>query len=70
MIRLGQRALIRVAEAEAVTGGLIFELLELEGEPLPSGPGPGGRKGPKRGKSRTRGKPRSTSRKVKGKSRR
>ncbi len=70
MIRLGQRALIRVAEAEAVTGGLIFELLELEGEPLPSGPAPGSRKGPKRGKSRTRGKPRSTGRKAKGKSRR
>ncbi len=70
MIRMGQRALIRVAEAEAVTGGLIFELLELEGEALPSGPAPGRRKSPGRGKSRKRSKSRTVSRNAKRKSKR
>jgi ribonuclease R len=34
-IAIGQRATVRLAEAAPVTGGLIFELLDLEGSPLP-----------------------------------
>ena len=42
-IGLGQRVLIRLSEAQAVTGGLVFELLELEGESLPRSSRPVGR---------------------------
>ncbi|KPQ06649.1 MAG: ribonuclease R [Rhodobacteraceae bacterium HLUCCA12] len=34
VIGLGQRVLVKLSEAEAVTGGLILELLEIEGEAL------------------------------------
>jgi ribonuclease R len=34
VIGLGQRALVRLAEAAPITGGLLFELLELEGAPV------------------------------------
>ena len=34
VIGLGQRVRVKLSEAEAVTGGLILELLEVEGEPL------------------------------------
>lgn len=37
VIRLGQRVTVRLAEAVPVTGGLMLELLELEGAPLPGG---------------------------------
>ncbi|MEM1266074.1 MAG: ribonuclease R [Pseudomonadota bacterium] len=37
VISLGQRARVRLTEAEAITGGLVFDLLELDGEALPSG---------------------------------
>lgn len=40
-IRLGQRVLVKLTEAAPVTGGLALELLELEDEALPSGPGRG-----------------------------
>ncbi|MSU88523.1 ribonuclease R [Rhodobacteraceae bacterium 2CG4] len=43
IIGLGQRALVRLTEAQAVTGGLVFELLELEGESLPRASRPVGR---------------------------
>ena len=34
-IGLGMRVLVRLAEAAPVTGGMAFELLEVEGKPLP-----------------------------------
>ena len=46
MIGIGQRVLVRLTEAVPVTGGLILELLELEGKALPQGSGKG-RKGGK-----------------------
>ncbi|WP_118137126.1 ribonuclease R [Oceanicella sp. SM1341] len=36
-IGLGMRATVRLAEAVPVTGGLLFELLEIEGKPAPRG---------------------------------
>lgn len=39
MIEIGQRVLVRLAEAVPVTGGLMLELLEIEGESMPR-PGP------------------------------
>ncbi len=36
-IGIGQRVTVRLAEAVPVTGGLMLELLELEGQPLPRG---------------------------------
>ncbi|MEM6478717.1 MAG: VacB/RNase II family 3'-5' exoribonuclease, partial [Pseudomonadota bacterium] len=47
-IGLGQRALVRLAEANPVTGGLILELLELDGAALARGPSKGRAKPPKR----------------------
>ena len=46
-IGIGQRVRVRLAEAVPLTGGLMLELLELEGKPLPRGGGRGG-KGPMR----------------------
>ena len=37
VIGLGQRAKVRLLEAVPVTGGLLFELLSLEGGPRPAG---------------------------------
>ncbi|MEL6550870.1 MAG: ribonuclease R [Pseudomonadota bacterium] len=37
-IGLGQRATVRLAEATPVTGGLILEMLDIEGAPLTRGP--------------------------------
>lgn len=37
LIRLGQRVIVRLAEAVPVTGGLMLELLEIEGEPMTVG---------------------------------
>ena len=37
LIRLGQRVTARLAEAVPVTGGLMLELLEIEGEPMAVG---------------------------------
>ncbi|MGE4612673.1 MAG: ribonuclease R [Paracoccaceae bacterium] len=39
VIRLGMKATVRLAEAVPVTGGLMFELLELEGKAFKSAPG-------------------------------
>ena len=36
-IGLGQRVTVRLAEAVPVTGGLMLELLEIEGGAMPSG---------------------------------
>ena len=35
VISVGQRVLVRLAEAVPVTGGILLELLEIDGEPLP-----------------------------------
>ncbi|MEM7615298.1 MAG: VacB/RNase II family 3'-5' exoribonuclease, partial [Pseudomonadota bacterium] len=64
VIGLGQRATVRLSEAEAITGGLVFELLELEGETLPRASHRPGR-GPQRGKGRAKAAARAKSRKIK-----
>ena len=48
---LGQRATVRLVEAAPVTGGLILELLDLEGKALPRAPRRAG-KGPVRRKAK------------------
>jgi len=52
IVGVGQRVTVRLAEAVPVTGGLILELLELEGAALPSGTGGRRGKGPVRRKAR------------------
>ncbi|MBT0781581.1 ribonuclease R [Paracoccus sp. pheM1] len=47
-IGIGQRVTVRLTEAVPLTGGLMLELLELEGRPLPQGSGGGRGKGPMR----------------------
>ncbi len=48
-IGIGQRVTVRLSEAVPLTGGLMLELLEVEGRPLPQGATMGGRgKGPLR----------------------
>ncbi|SEO01258.1 RNAse R [Paracoccus alcaliphilus] len=42
-IGIGQRVTVRLSEAIPMTGGLTLELVELEGHPLPRGPGKGKR---------------------------
>jgi len=44
IITLGQRVLVRLTEAVPVTGGLMLDLLEIEGEEMPAGD-PGARPG-------------------------
>ncbi|MCI5085263.1 MAG: ribonuclease R [Rhodovulum sp.] len=69
-IGLGQRVLVRLAEAVPVTGGLSLDLLELEGAKLPSGRGRGGNrrgKGPvrrKENKAKAKAKTAKAKRKV------
>ncbi|MDJ1008215.1 MAG: ribonuclease R [Paracoccaceae bacterium] len=50
LITLGQRVLVRLVEAAPVTGGLILELLEIDGEGVAKGParrrGPSSRRKP------------------------
>lgn len=52
VIGIGQRVLVRLVEAAPVTGGLVFDLLEVEGGRLPGGkarrPGPAPRRPPAR----------------------
>lgn len=38
MLGIGQKVLVRLAEATPLTGGLVLELLEIEGEGMPGGP--------------------------------
>ena len=47
-IGLGQKVLVRLAEAIAVTGGLTLDLLSLEGAALPASRGPKGRFNPRK----------------------
>ncbi len=51
-IGLGQRVTVRLTEAVPVTGGLVLELLEIDGEPRKVRRGPPGRGSPKRGGAR------------------
>jgi len=49
MIAVGARVLVRLAEATPMTGGLMLELLEMDGKALPRGPQPArGRGGPRK----------------------
>ena len=57
VLSMGQRVLVRLSEAAPVTGGLILELIEVDGRALPQGRSsgrrkPGGRKPAKGGKPR------------------
>ncbi|MFT7058236.1 MAG: ribonuclease R [Pseudorhodobacter sp.] len=65
-IGMGQRVTVRLAEAAPLTGGLICELLEIEGGALPTGGRSRGRGGPKGG-PRGPGKAAAHSRAVKRK---
>lgn len=64
-IGLGQRVTVRLAEAVPVTGGLMLELLEVDGDALPQNDF--GRKpsGPRRAKGRAKAKAAKVKRKVK-----
>ena len=48
LIAAGMRARVRLAEAVPITGGLAFDLLELQGKPIVAGPRGRGNAGPKR----------------------
>jgi ribonuclease R len=48
VIGLGQRVIVRLAEAVPITGGLLFELLEVEGRRLPTPPRTAGKGAPRR----------------------
>ncbi|MEM9427454.1 MAG: ribonuclease R [Pseudomonadota bacterium] len=63
-IGVGQRVLVRLAEAVPVTGGLMLELLELEGSALPRGPSKSRRGPPRRKLSRSKKKAAKAKRKV------
>ena len=64
IIAVGQRVIVRLTEAVPVTGGLMLELLELDGKTPPKGGGQGRRKGSSRRKGRASpGKKRKVSRK-------
>ena len=55
VLGLGQRVTVRLAEAAPITGGLLFELLEVEGRTMPSLPkGKSGTPRRKLGASRVR----------------
>ena len=48
VLSMGQHVLVRLAEAAPVTGGLILELIEVEGRALPKGRSGGRRKSTER----------------------
>jgi ribonuclease R len=54
-LSIGQRVLVRLSEAVPVTGGLMLDLLELDGQTLPSGPKDGQRRGRGAGKGGFKG---------------
>jgi ribonuclease R len=51
---LGQRVTVRLMEAAPITGGLLFELLEVEGRKLPTPPRGSTKGGPRRKLARSR----------------
>jgi len=61
---LGQRVTVRLAEAVAMTGGLLLELLSVEGAMVPRGSGRGRGKPVGRKRAKSAKKSRKTSRKV------
>ncbi len=65
VIGLGQRATVKLTEAVPVTGGLVVELVDLDGKALPKGPARGRGKPPKRKMSKGKKKAAKTARKVK-----
>lgn len=72
VLKLGQPVTVRLAEAVPVTGGLMFELLTVDGKALPRGGSSGGRADGYRGRKITahkvkQRKNRSVSRRHKGK---
>ncbi len=68
-IGLGQRVTVRLAEAVPVTGGLMLELLSVEGKPLPRMPSRGKKNAAPKAANRSRGKSAKTKRKVERKRR-
>ncbi|MBJ3763297.1 ribonuclease R [Maribius pontilimi] len=62
---LGQRVTVRLAEAVPVTGGLMLELLEVEGDALPRGGAGRSRGAPKRARGKAKAKSAKAARKVK-----
>ncbi|MCV2893139.1 ribonuclease R [Lentibacter sp. XHP0401] len=67
-INLGLRVKVKLAEAAPVTGGIVLELLEMDGKPVEQGRGgPRGRargKPPKRAQSKAKTKAAKTKRKI------
>ncbi|AXC48375.1 ribonuclease R [Paracoccus suum] len=55
-IAVGQRVTVRLAEAVPMTGGLMLELVELDGRAVPTGPHRARGKGPRRGGGTVRSK--------------
>ncbi|MGB0439441.1 MAG: ribonuclease R family protein, partial [Paracoccaceae bacterium] len=55
VIQVGQRVVVRLAEAAPVTGGIALELLTLNGAALPRGGRRGSGRGPGRGSGRGKG---------------
>ena len=64
IIEPGQRVLVRLSEAVPVTGGILLELLELDGSELPSGGGARRKSGPRRKPARAAKKAAKVKRKV------
>ena len=60
VIGLGQRVTVRLAEAAPITGGLLFELLEIEGRRMPTPPRRGTKGGPRRKLEQSRIRERKT----------
>ena len=52
--RLGQRVTVRLVEAAPITGGLLFELLEIDGRRMPTPPRRGTKGGPRRAQDQSR----------------
>ncbi|MGB8623341.1 MAG: RNB domain-containing ribonuclease, partial [Paracoccaceae bacterium] len=64
VISIGQRVTVRLQEAVPVTGGLLLELLSIEGKALPSGPTRRGKGPAKRKMTKARKAEAKTKRKV------
>ena len=65
LISLGQRVLVRLAEAVPVTGGIALELLEIEDQKVPQGRrSPAGRSNPRRKATKAKRKKDKIKRKV------
>lgn len=65
VIGLGTPVTVKLVESAPVTGGLIVDLVELNGKALPKGPARGRGKPPKRMQAKSRKKSAKTARKVK-----